>query len=172
MPGILERFPDTKIYVTGGDLMKLSVQQRLRLTSYNRYLISLINKNSINNNVVFLGNLPEENMCKQYLLSEVFVSASTLENSSNSICEAMITGCPVVASSTGGTPSMLESPEEGLLYRYDDPNALADSVCRVFEDKEKSSAMAEKAMGRAKKRHDPQKNMQRLLQIYGEICNS
>ena len=172
MPGILERFPDTKIYVTGGDLLKMSVQQRLRLTSYNRYLISLINKNSLNNNVVFLGNLPEENMCKQYLLSEVFVSASTLENSSNSICEAMITGCPVAASSTGGTPSMLESPEEGLLYRYDDPNALADSVCRVFEDKEKSSAMAEKAMGRAKKRHDPQKNMQRLLQIYGEICNS
>ena len=172
MPGILERFPDTKIYVTGGDLTKLSVQQRLRLTSYNRYLLTLIEKNHLIHNVFFLGNLPEKSMCRQYLSAEVFVSASTLENSSNSICEAMITGCPVVASATGGTPSMLESPEEGLLYRYDDPDALADSVCGIFTDTGKASAMAEKAMARAKERHDPQKNMQRLLQIYGEICNS
>ena len=172
MPEILDIYPDAKIFVTGGDLLKTDLQQRLRLTSYNKYLISLIKKNRLYNSIVFLGDLSEENMCRQYLASEVFVSASTLENSSNSICEAMITGCPVVASASGGTPSMIESTEEGLLYQYDDPSALADSVCRIFTDTGKASAMAEEAMARAKERHDPQKNMQRLLQIYGEICNS
>ena len=41
--------------------------------------------------------------------------ASSVENSSNSMGEAMLLGVPVVASRNGGIPSMITEEEEGAL---------------------------------------------------------
>ena len=64
------------------------------------------------------------------------MSASTIENSPNSVGEAMLLGCPVVSSCVGGVPDMLEHGREGFLYQASVPYMLAWYVKRVFGDDE------------------------------------
>ena len=58
--------------------------------------MDLIDKYDLFENIVFCGSLDENSMRDQYLRSHVFISASTIENSPNSVGEAMLLGVPVV----------------------------------------------------------------------------
>ena len=85
-------------------------------------------------NVVFTGPLDEEKMCQRYLKSNVFVCPSSIENSPNSLGEAMVLGVPCVASDVGGVSDMLKHKEEGFVYQTDAPYMLAHYVCEIFEN--------------------------------------
>ena len=85
--------------------------------------------------VFFTGPLDEEKICQRYLRSHVFVCPSSIENSPNSLGEAMILGVPCIASYVGGIPDMLKDREEGLLYQHNAPYMLAHHICEIFEDK-------------------------------------
>lgn len=82
--------------------------------------------------MVFTGILSEEKMIEQYLKSNVFVLPSVIENSSNSLGEAMLLGMPCVATNTGGTMDILEHKKEGFLYPYTEPAMCADYISRYF----------------------------------------
>lgn len=98
MPEILRKHSDAHLYTTGRDLLHLTAKERLLIGSYQVYLLKLIRKYNLEEHVSFLGSLSEHEMCSQYLKANVFVSASTIENSPNSVGEAMLVGCPVVSS--------------------------------------------------------------------------
>ena len=108
-------------------------------------------------------------MKQQYLRANVFVSCASIENSPNSVGEAMLLGTPVVASDVGGTSTLLCAPEEGLVYRWDDTNALAEAVANVFNNPEAAMDRACKARQHALMTHDADKNFHDLLNIYAEI---
>jgi len=105
MPEILKTFPDARLYVAGADITKSggSFTERLKISSYGHCIRQLINVSGLDGKITFTGPLDEESMCRRYLKSHVFVSASSIENSSNSLGEAMLLGIPTVASNVGGT---------------------------------------------------------------------
>ena len=110
-------------------------------------------------------------MCQQYLKSHVFVSASSIENSPNSVCEAMILGVPTVSSMVGGVANLLEHGKEGFYYQADAPYMLAHYVKKVFENAEFAQVISGQARERAMLRHDTEKIIQELQGIYSEICS-
>ena len=120
----------------------------------------------------FLGILAEKDMCAQYLHSNVFVSASSIENSPNSVAEAMMLGMPIVASFVGGTMDLLQDKVEGYLYQADAPYMLAHYVCEVFENTMQASEMGRNAYFRAKLTHDRSNNLQQLVSIYEQIYSA
>ena len=78
-------------------------------------------------NIELLGPLLENELINELLTADLFVHASHIENSPNSVCEAMLLGMPVIATYAGGTPSILSDKNEGLLVQDGDPYALAGS---------------------------------------------
>ena len=73
--GMLKKFfPDVHVYVPGKDRLTSSFSERIRFSGYDNYLLSLIKKYNLEENVTFLGYLGEDEMCKQYLSANVFVS--------------------------------------------------------------------------------------------------
>ena len=64
------------------------------------------------------------------------VSASSIENSSNSVHEAVLVGCPVVASYVGGTDSFLSVGKNGYLYQHDAEYMLAYYIQKIFAQRE------------------------------------
>lgn len=166
MPQILRCYPDAKLYTTGTDLFDVPFY---RLSGYQRWLKKLITKLNLRHCVKFLGNLNEQAMCARFLKSHVFVSASSIENSPNSVGEAMLLGVPTVASYVGGTMDLLRDGEEGFLYPADAPYILADRVCRFFEDDNLAADMGSRATQHARLTHDPEKNLACLLDIYKEM---
>jgi len=172
MPLILAKFPDAKLYVAGKDITKQdTLTDKLRITYYGRYINQLIRKLKLEDQVVFTGLLSEEKMCERYLKSNVFVSASSIENSPNSLGEAMILGVPCVASHVGGVPDMLKHGEEGFVYQADAPYMIAYYVCELFEHRELALSFSRKARKRALRTHDPDGNAKQLVDIYKRILD-
>lgn len=96
MPAVLERFPDAHIYVAGNNILRSNTgKDKLKLSGYGKYLKKLIKDNQLKDKVTMLGMLDEDGMKEQFLKSHVFVCPSAMENSPNSLGEAMPPVYPV-----------------------------------------------------------------------------
>lgn len=173
MPKILEKYPDAKIAVAGNDIIhKRGFLGFLKLSSYGKYLKELVNKYGLQGKVRFLGRLSAEEMKKQYLECHTFVCASSLENSPNSVGEAMLLGTPVVAPCVGGIPSMITDQKEGLLYKGGDVEGLARAIITLWDQETMlplSNRLSKAAVMRARQTHDPEANFECLKKIYQSI---
>lgn len=170
LPIILTSFPKTKIYISGNDITKSkSLKERLTLTYYGKYILRKIKKLKITNNVVFTGLLDEQEMCQRYLKSHVFVCPSSIENSPNSLGEAMILGIPCVASDVGGISDMIEHKREGFIYQTDAPYMLAYYVSKIFHNDDLAITISKNARKHALKTHNIEKNTEKMLDIYKKI---
>ena len=170
LPEILRHYPQACVYVAGADVMrKDSVKDKIKLSSYGKYLLELIGTLGLEEHVKALGKLSADGMKERLLKSSMFICPSSLENSPNSLGEAMLLGVPAVAADTGGIPSMMEDGKEGLLYEAGNVEMLARCVIRTWEEKEKTLQRAEAARTRALAAHDGERNFERLLAIYEEI---
>lgn len=173
MPLILKRFPDTKLYISGPDIIKSNtLKERLKKTSYAKYILELIQKYNLKDNVIFTGLLDEKQMCERYSKSNVFVCPSSIENSPNSLGEAMILGVPCVASDVGGVSDMLKHKEEGFVYQTDASYMLAYYICEIFSNDELTLQLSKNAREHALKTHDREENTKILLNIYNKILSN
>jgi len=120
--------------------------------------------------IIFTGILNEKQMCERYLKSHIFVCPSSIENSPNSLGEAMILGVPCVASDVGGVTDLLKHREEGFVYQADAPYMLAHYVCEIFSNDELALQFSKKSREHAKITHNVQTNLNNLINIYRQIC--
>jgi glycosyltransferase involved in cell wall biosynthesis len=121
------------------------------------------------NGVVFQGPLNADQLVIRLRTSHVFVHPSHIDNSPNSVCEAMLLGMPVIAANTGGVGSLLDHTKEGLLYPDNDQYLLARHILDLAKDPGTAKVLGANARERAVKRHDPQEIIRRLQEIYSVI---
>jgi glycosyltransferase involved in cell wall biosynthesis len=122
--------------------------------------------------IELIGNQTDENVAKELAAATVFVHPSFVDNSPNSICEAMLVGTPVVANSCGGMPSLIRHDETGILVSSGDPEVLAEEIVRLLENPVKARELAERGRQEALIRHDPGRVALRQANIYSEILQN
>lgn len=186
MPPILEKYPDTKVYVAGNSIVNYeTLKDKIKISSYGKYIKELIKKARLEDKVIFLGKLNAEEMKAQYLKSFTFICPSVIENSPNSLGEAMLLGVPCVTAEVGGITSIFNNGRDGIAYPgYGSPEyaevsdkeaaqarVLAHAVLRMWSDEEKMTEYSVNAKAHAGRTHDAQVNYKRLVEIYGEITN-
>ena len=167
---IKKKYPDAKLYTTGSDLLNSHQTFCIRDGSYTKYLKKLIKLYGLSDSVFFLGMLDENQMCERYLKSNIFVSCSSIENSPNSVGEAMLLGVPIICSDVGGVRNIFTDRSDGYIYPADEPYMIAHYVDRLFSDEGKMKTFSQNARIHAKKTHDRTKNIEDLLNIYKVIC--
>jgi glycosyltransferase involved in cell wall biosynthesis len=82
----------------------------------------------------FFGYLRGEELATAYASCDAFIYASETETMGNVVLEAMASGLPVVAPRAGGIPSLLNHPDEGLLYAPGNLTEAASSLNAVLND--------------------------------------
>ena len=171
LPLIKRHFPDVTIRVAGGDITRMdSLEWKLRQSGYGKIIRELIKKNKLEDTIIFTGPLDSAQMKNEYLNANLFICPSSIENSSNSVCEAQILGVPTLASYVGGLPDLIPNEDCGILYRYDDIEMLAFKVCQLFD---KSPQFDNSEMiDLAKKRHNVEANNRQLISIYRTVLES
>ena len=170
---VVKQFPETKLYIAGQNIMKEnSFHNNIRLTSYEKYIKDLVEKYKLQNNIIALGALNENEMCNALSKVNVFVLPSSIENSPNSLGEAMLMGVPSVCSNVGGVSNLMVHNEDGFLYQYDAPYMLAYYICKLFTDKELMSKFSESSKKRSKILFDKQINLNAVVEIYRSILNN
>ena len=166
---VVKVYPDVHMYTTGKNPLTLSFSEKIRETYYSKYLGKLIKKYHLENNVTFLGCLDEKQMCERYIKSHVFVSPSVIENSSNSVGEAMILGVPTISSDVGGIKNQLIHEKEGFIYQADAPTMLSYYIKRIFENDELAKKISSNATSHARKTYNRDINTQVMMHIYNDI---
>lgn len=115
-------------------------------------------------NVVFCGRLGEDVLSDMLTDTDIYVHVSHIENSPNSVCEAMLVGVPTIASYAGGTASILKDDVEGKLYQDGDPLVLAGIILDYINNPSKMRYYANNARKTALERHNP-------ARVAEELCN-
>lgn len=182
MPEIIRNFPDTKVYVAGNSVINYgTLKQKLKISGYGRYLRRLIKENGLQDRIVMLGKLNEDQMKDRYLKSHLFVCCSSIENSPNSLGEAMLLGMPCVSADVGGIPSIFTGGEDGILYEgfrkglNNDRDLeavsarLANAVIEIWRNEKKQNEYCRNARNHAEKNHNRERNYEKMTEIYTNI---
>ncbi|MCM1261806.1 MAG: glycosyltransferase family 4 protein [Butyrivibrio sp.] len=170
MPAVLEKYPDAQIFVAGNNIIQSATwKDRLKRSAYGKYLKKLIKDNHLKNKVTMLGSLDAEGMKEQFLKSHVFVCPSALENSPNSLGEAMLLGVPCVAANVGGIHNLLLDGGDGLLYPAGSVEELSGKLIEIFDKESISEKYSHNARRHARETHDADQNYYKLIRIYEEI---
>ncbi len=104
--------------------------------------------------------------------ADVYCHVSHIENSPNSVCEAMLRGLPVVAAAVGGVPSIVEDGVTGLLYPDSNAKACAEALMSLRNEPERAAAMGAAGRRVAAERHEPEAVRSQLLGAYSDILRS
>ena len=110
-----------------------------------------------------------EQLREAMLHSTVYCQPSYVENSPNSVAEAQMLGVPVVATNVGGTASMVEESKTGYLYPPTDPYMGAYFIGKLIADKDLNITMGEAGKAVAQVRHNADKIVEELYNVYKEI---
>ncbi|MBP1663537.1 MAG: glycosyltransferase [Bacteroidetes bacterium] len=120
-------------------------------------------------NISFYGLKSETDVVEILVKSDIYCQVSHLENSSNSLCEAMLIGMPVIASFAGGTDTILENNKEGILFQNGDAYSLAGSITELSKNFEKAVKYGTNARETALKRHNPDEIVRKQIEIYHTV---
>jgi glycosyltransferase involved in cell wall biosynthesis len=157
---VRREFPDAKLRLAG----QIGTRR-----GYDRFLRRMIAESGLSQTVEFLGYLDGSAMARELCCAHVFAISSYVENSPNSLCEAMQVGLPCVATYTGGIPSLVDHGRTGLLFPTGDAALLADMILRIFRDDDLACRLSRAARAEASQRHAPQRVISQLLNTYNDV---
>lgn len=120
-------------------------------------------------NVRLLGVASAEKIQESLLHATAYVHTSYIDNSPNSLCEAMLLGISTVSTNVGGIPSLIENGKTGFLVPSNDPYQIAYLMKLLFEDRDMNVSIGKNAQEVAIIRHDRKTIINRVLEIYDDV---
>jgi len=99
----------------------------------------------------------------------LFVLSSISEGLPITLLEAMQMGIPVVATSVGGVPDVLNHQENGILVQARDVEGLCNAMVSLYKDPNLGQNMAERAQDLVCREFSSEKMAQDYMSIYNEV---
>jgi glycosyltransferase involved in cell wall biosynthesis len=121
----------------------------------------------INERIVFAGHVSD--VRPFYALADLMVLPSHSEGSPNVLLEAMAAGVPVVATSVGGVPEIVEDEESALLVAPRDHVAMAGAVARLLNDEMLARRLSAKARSLVAAHYTPDAYARSVVELYREV---
>ena len=154
-----------KLYVAGVSPIETN-KKSVKYYGYSNIIKKKIKKLKLEENIIFLGALQEEEMTEYMCRARAFVLPSLIENSPNTLGEAMLMGIPCVVAYAGGASDMATDETECLYYRSNDPVLCAWQIKRVFESRGLAEELSQNAQKKAAVTHNPSLNRDALMSAY------
>jgi L-malate glycosyltransferase len=126
-------------------------------------------KHNIDKNIEWLGKKDSNEIAYYLSTSSLFVLPTFMDNSPNSLAEAMAIGIPSIASSVGGIPSMLDDGLNGFLTEKANHLALAEKIISVLLDFELCKKISESSRQKALDRNFPENVSKITFDVYNKI---
>jgi len=132
MEQVWHRVPEAALVLVGGT--EFGRGRTHRRTPFFRELTARLARAP--GKVVLTGFVPPERMPQAYLLGDLFVGPSQIEEGLGMVfLEAAAAGLPLIATRMGGIPEVVEDGVNGLLMtRKDDAAELADLIVHLLRD--------------------------------------
>ncbi len=134
-----------------------------------RSIQRLLKGGQVDTHLTLLGRVHRQEIVREMGNAAMFILPSHMDNSPNSLAEAMLMGMPCVASSAGGIPSMITDRRTGLIYPHQDVEALADCIETLLENPALAKDLGRAARAAAFSRHDPRKIANQTVKMYQRV---
>jgi glycosyltransferase involved in cell wall biosynthesis len=159
---VVDAYPDTALAIVG----------TADLADVQSSLLALVQKLDLSSRVVFTGFLAGENKLAALADADIWVLPSRTENFAVGMFEAMAAGLPIVISPSVDLHAKVVAADAGLAPHLD-PQALANALVQLLEDKERRQEMGRRGRRLAETfdwrtvAHAMEANYQSLLQRSG-----
>ncbi|MEK7792847.1 MAG: glycosyltransferase family 4 protein [Pseudomonadota bacterium] len=97
-------------------------------------LEDLVDELVLQDAVTFAGRIDNDAMADLYRTADLMVNASLVDNMPISILEALASSVPVVSTSAGGIPFLVEHGKTALLVPIQDPIAMSEAILQVLKN--------------------------------------
>ena len=128
MPKILKEFPNTKLLLSG----RTYTQED---KDYLKKFQLRVSKLNLNDRVVFLGDIPKEDLIQLYLLSSIFVLPTESEMFGLVFLEAMAAGLPIITTNKPYIAEILDNGKAGMLVEREQTE-IENAVLQLLGNKE------------------------------------
>jgi glycosyltransferase involved in cell wall biosynthesis len=130
----LAHVPDVRLIVAGAGPMRAVWEQQA--VDFN-----------LGDRVIFLGQIPREQMYRYMRAADYFVLYSGYEGLAHSALESLRAGTPVIASDKGGNPEVIALNVNGILVPYIDVDALTAAIKMAFQPGQQAALAANAQQG-------------------------
>ncbi|MFL3007537.1 MAG: glycosyltransferase family 4 protein [Candidatus Neomarinimicrobiota bacterium] len=140
---------------------------------YRNMLENMIDKYYLRKNILILGELHYNDIPKFLLSIDLYIQPSVSEGSPITLKEAMASSLPILASTAGGIPEIIEHNKTGILFENENTVELEKGLKKIITmDKSLRQEMGLRARESSLKRFDIEKTAQTLNDIYNEVLKN
>ena len=119
--------------------------------------------------VRMLGYVANQDMVNVYRAANLVVLPSLMEATSISGLEAMATGLPLIGTSVGGIPELIEEGQNGFLVPPADVDALQLAISKAIEKPDLLEQMGQISLAKAKLHYSWSQITEQVLDVYQGI---
>jgi len=113
--------------------VKVIIKGSVRDSNYMDKLRVMAKDLKVEDRITFVTNVMDyDSLSAYYKTATLFVLPTREDCLGVAILEALHSGLPVIATSTGGIPDMIENNVNGILVRPDDPRELANAILMIL----------------------------------------
>jgi len=121
-------------------------------------------------NVKFLGQISKSEMASIYRQAlTVIVPSRVWETFGLTVAEAMAFGKPVIAAKMGALPELVIEGQVGLLFESENSADLAEKIDFLVKNTAQAKRMGEAGRKEVEVRLDPEKHVQKIMEIYERL---
>ncbi|MCU1266102.1 MAG: glycosyl transferase group 1 [Acidobacteria bacterium] len=163
LPILKKRVPDF-VYLIVGD------------GPYRGVLEGLAKDSGVNDQVIFTGKMPDEDVPAIHALSDVFVMPSREDLEEDSVegfgmvfLEANACNKPVIGGCAGGVPEAVEAGVTGLLVDPHSPAEIAEALAQLLTDTDLARRLGEQGRARVVREFQWKEVGERVLSLLGRV---
>ncbi len=131
----------------------------------------LVQELGLHGRVTFLEQLSTEELVHEYNSAQLLVSPSLYEGFGLPAAEALACGTPVIATSAGALPEIVEDGVSGVIGPPGDSASLAKAIARLIEEPKHCVEMGEAGAGRIRERFSWRRTAEETFALYEEVID-
>ena len=138
------------------------------------FLENLTVELGVENKVVFHGYINQNSSFEQYITIlqnfDVFAILSILDSETFGVAavEASACGIPIVATSVGGLPEVIDSEKTGIIVPPKNVQATAIALDRLISDKNLRIEMGKNGRRKVEKNYNWSVNIEQMINLYSQ----
>lgn len=154
---VVKQVADARFVIAGEGELRESLEHQIKTHGLEKH-------------VILAGFRPD--VLSLHKAFDIFVMSSVMEGLGTSILDAMACGKPVIATTAGGMPEIVQDGETGLLVPPRDDRALATAIVRLLKDEPLRRRMGANGLSLANSRFSAERMVAETLSVYETVVRA
>ena len=153
---VVRQVPDARFVIAGEGELRGALEHQIKHLGLEKH-------------VILAGFRPD--ILALHKAFDIFVMSSVTEGLGTSLLDAAACGKPIVATTAGGIPEVVEDGQTGILVPPRDHQAMADAIVKLLKDDALRTRMGAAGLSLAHARFSAERMVQDTLRVYERVAS-